>query len=165
MHSVGGAHYDPYGRGVDLVGIGWGQDIASWADPRIKSFTAKRGGKADWEYGKGQFGTPADGMSNGHWHEDLSGKASANAKSIRVEAAVTEGVKKAKDEIKDLTASASEQARAQWARINKEFKEDTEKQVIIPPDKQPLIDFPGTETCSKVLQNTINLQQQAYQQR
>ena len=91
--------------------------------------------------------------------------AEATKKSIRVSAAAAAAASEKAEEIKDLTASASEQARAQWARINKEFKEDAEKQVIVPSDKQPIIDFPGTETCSKVLQNTINLQQQAFQQR
>ena len=83
------------------------------------------------------------------------------ARSIKI----GEGEARKEGDIIDLTESASDQAKAQWARINKEFKEDATKQVIVPPEKQPIIDFPGTETCSKVLQNTINLQQQAYQQR
>lgn len=70
------------------------------------------------------------------------------------------------EEIKDVTASATEQARAQWGQINKKFKDEAKnEETIIPPDKQPIIDFTGTEYCSKVLQNVVNAQQQTFIQR
>lgn len=67
------------------------------------------------------------------------------------------------DDIKDIGLSASAQAKAQWDRINKEFKEESDE--VIRASKQPMLDFTGTENCSKVLQNIVNIQQQAYQQR
>ena len=91
-------------------------------------------------------------------------EAVANATSIAINTAANEQ----KEEITDLTDSATEQARAQWGRLNKDFKEDALRRekspTIIPPDNQPIIDFSGTETCSKVLQNTINAQQQSFKQ-
>ena len=80
------------------------------------------------------------------------------AKSIKVSEATY-------DDIKDVGASGAEQAEVQWAKINKEFKDEAESNIIQTKNEKPLIDFPGTETCSKVLQNTLNVQQQAFQQR
>ena len=68
------------------------------------------------------------------------------------------------DDIRDLTPSASALAKAQWNKLNKEFKEESEE-TIRASKQQTMIDFTGTEYCSKVLQNIINMQNQAFQQR
>lgn len=86
-------------------------------------------------------------------------KMEANAKSIGISTSLDQ-----KAEILDIGTSATDQAREQWGNINRRFKEDAEKTVVIPEDKQPILDFSGTDTCSKILQNTLNAQQQAFLQ-
>ena len=48
---------------------------------------------------------------------------------------------------------------------DKEERLNQNEQSVVPPEKQPMIDFSGTETFSKVLQSAINIQQQSFQQR
>lgn len=88
-------------------------------------------------------------------------KAISNVKSIRVNT---------RDDIEDMDSTTSVSRVAgdtepfeQWQRIkdkNTPFKETTMS--INPPKEQIKIDMTGTDTCSRILQNALNAQQQAF---
>ena len=174
-HAIGGVHDDPLGLGFDLVGKGWSQQDMIFADKFIKAFYEAGSGKANYEIlknGKARFTTPHEGTNNAHWdvrrakkmtltpdlsknYEEYDQWAQSQKTSIKVDET------KSDKEASNLVDPAQEQ----WERINQEFSQERTDQVVVPPEKEPIIDFSGTETFSKVLQSAVNIQQQSFQQR